>query len=70
MTGDSENSDLFAARNGQADEFHMQRQKRQARDDALNTPNCGACLHRMEPELLEGELVWCCTNCGAVRREG
>lgn len=51
------------------DDLEEQRRKRRIRDEALNTPNCGDCLHPMEPELVEEEAVWRCGNCGNIRHE-
>ncbi|TFB92788.1 zf-TFIIB domain-containing protein [Cryobacterium sp. HLT2-28] len=35
--------------------------------DGLETPNCPACLHRMEPIERWGAVVWRCPECGLVR---
>lgn len=51
------------------DDLEEQRRKRRLRDEVLNTPNCRECLHPMAPELIEGEAVWQCANCGAIREE-
>ena len=35
---------------------------------SLDTPNCAACLHRMDPaESPQGAVYWECPNCGATR---
>lgn len=34
-------------------------------DTSLDSPNCPACLHRMEPaETASGEVHWLCLECG------
>ena len=48
------------------DDLELQRELRRLRDETLNTPNCPACLHRMEPAEVDGELVWACPECGAL----
>jgi ribosomal protein L37AE/L43A len=47
------------------DDLERQRELRRLRDEALNTPNCPACLHRMEPAEVDDDLVWACPECGA-----
>ena len=34
--------------------------------DDLDTPNCRACLHRMEP-MVGGVVGWQCPECGQVQ---
>lgn len=44
------------------DDLAHQRQLRRLRDEVLSTPNCPACLHRMEPT----EEGWACADCGRI----
>lgn len=48
------------------DDLERQRELRRLRDETLNTPNCPACLHRMEPAKVDGDLVWACPECGTL----
>jgi tRNA(Ile2) C34 agmatinyltransferase TiaS len=36
-------------------------------DDELDTPNCPACLTRMEPAELGSTVFWQCQECGLTR---
>ncbi|WP_146116802.1 zf-TFIIB domain-containing protein [Microbacterium sp. MYb64] len=48
------------------DDLERQRDLRRLRDEVLNTPSCPRCLHRMEPDDVDGEPVWQCPDCGRM----
>ena len=49
-------------------DLERQRELRRLRDETLNTPNCPACLHRMEPAKVDGDLMWACPGCGTLNQ--
>ncbi|UNK71728.1 zf-TFIIB domain-containing protein [Microbacterium sp. H1-D42] len=49
------------------DDLERQRRLRLERDALLDTPNCLACLHRMEPTDVDGVPVWQCPECGTTQ---
>jgi len=47
------------------DDLDAARERRRLRDRALDVPNCEQCLHPMEPERSEDQMIWACRNCGS-----
>lgn len=48
------------------DDLERQRELDRSRDEALNTPNCPSCLHRMEPVEVDRVPMWQCPECGVT----
>jgi len=36
-------------------------------DDDIYTPNCPRCLVRLSPEVVGGQFVWRCPECGMLK---